>query len=141
MHYESKAESPDLEEQLLLTLLLILQAGQTGIVRESERVPLESIKNCLLGYRLPVPYEQQYFTCNTCSLSVCQVCAPFLHKHHDLTYTSKDGSCVHDSSQKKLPAAIPERPNNIFPGQSRSRREEDLFALNFDLGEEEMEYS
>jgi hypothetical protein len=41
-----------------------------------------------------------------------------------------------------MPALSAERPSNIFAAQSRPRREEDLMALNFDLGpEEEMEYN
>lgn len=121
IHYETKNECQELEEQLLITLLLVLQAAQTNSITEPDNVPIETIRNCLLGFRLPIPYEQHFFNCNTCSLSVCQVCAPFLHKHHDLSYIGKDGNCVHDSSQKKAPVAEPER--NVFGAPQRPRRE------------------
>jgi len=135
IHYESKAESPHLEEQLLLTLLLVMQGGQNGM-KDRDHEPIEELKNCLLGYKLPISHDQHFFTCNTCSISVCQVCSSFLHKHHDLNYTGKDGSCVHDSNPKKVPA-LPEPRSNIFSGQSRSRKDEEMFAMNFDLGLEE----
>ena len=148
----------------------------------------------MLGFRLPNIIEQHYFYCNTCSLSVCQICSPFLHKHHDLNYTGKEGTCIHDSSSPYKKLSMPSGANggsNIFssglgaelmenslgggngmfgmgmpgmPGMARraapssggmgtmlsvgmagggrSRREEDMFTLNFDLGpEEDMEYN
>lgn len=109
---------------------------------EKMHEPIEELKNCLLGYRLPSSHDQHFFTCNTCSISVCQVCAPFLHKHHDLNYTGKDGTCIHDSApnantNKKVPP-LPEPPRaNLFSAQIRQRRDEDMFAMNFDLGMED----
>ena len=135
MHYETKKDHTELEEQLLLTLLLVLQGAQAGSPPEKEVVPVEAVRNCLIGLRLTTPYEQHFFQCNTCSLAVCEVCAPFLHKHHDLSYTGKEGSCVHDASQKKIvPAPAQNSERNIFAAQPPRRREDDLFALNFDLG-------
>jgi hypothetical protein len=82
-------------------LLLIYQASCQDQPPEQPEVPVEALKNFFLGYRLPTPSEQHYYLCFTCNLPICQVCLPFLHKHHDINYLGKDGFCVHDNTKRK----------------------------------------
>jgi hypothetical protein len=98
--YESKRPLPEVEEKILMTLLAIYQASSTKTA-ELPEVPAEALKNFFLGYRLSSPNDQHYYQCFTCNLPICQICMPFLHKHHDVNYLGKDGYCVHDANQKR----------------------------------------
>lgn len=83
-------------------------------------MPVETIRNFFLGFRISPLNEQHYYYCFTCKLNICQVCAPFLHKNHDVNYLGKDGHCVHDSNkknpteQKELPSDRYQLSGNIF---------------------------
>jgi hypothetical protein len=110
-----------------VTLLLIYQAScPAGGVEEAD-IPAEALKNFFLGYRLPTPNEQHYYLCFTCNLPICQVCLPFLHKHHDVNYLGKDGFCVHDGNKRKeddrQQPQLPPREQRRGEGERRGEME------------------
>lgn len=110
--YEIRApDSSDIESKVLITLLLIYQASLPEDIEKPLTIPRESLKNLLLNFRIPPPTEAHYYNCFTCSLSVCHICAPFLHKNHDLNFTGKDGTCVHDAQSSRAP--VPADPNRM----------------------------
>lgn len=88
---------------MLVSLLLIYQYGLGEKMEEERTVPQGEMRNILQGFRPNLMGENSFYQCHSCNKSICQICACFIHKHHDKVYTGTTGTCQHDQKKKAEP--------------------------------------